>query len=51
VDGSGWQGVYEHLRKDGHSVAVVQNPPLSLADDVAVTRRTIDAQGVLMAAR
>jgi pimeloyl-ACP methyl ester carboxylesterase len=44
VDGSGWQGVYEHLKKDGHSVAVVQNPTISLADDVAVTRRTIDAQ-------
>ena len=44
MDGSGWQGVYEHLKKDGHSVAVVQNPTLSLADDVAVTKRTIDAQ-------
>ena len=43
VDGSGWQGVYEHLRKDGHSVTVVQNPTLSLADDVAVTKRAIDA--------
>jgi pimeloyl-ACP methyl ester carboxylesterase len=43
VDGSGWQGVYEHLKKDGHSVSVVQNPTLSLADDVAVTRRAIDA--------
>jgi pimeloyl-ACP methyl ester carboxylesterase len=45
VDGSGWQGVYEHLKKDGHSVAVVQNPTISLADDVAATKRTIDAQG------
>jgi pimeloyl-ACP methyl ester carboxylesterase len=45
VDGSGWQGVYEHLRRDGHSVSVVQNPTLSLADDVAVTRRAIDAAG------
>jgi pimeloyl-ACP methyl ester carboxylesterase len=43
VDGSGWQGVYEHLTNDGYSVAVVQNPTLSLADDVAVTRRAIDA--------
>jgi pimeloyl-ACP methyl ester carboxylesterase len=43
VDGSGWQGVYEQLRNDGHSVSVVQNPTLSLADDVAVTRRAIDA--------
>ena len=45
VDGSGWQGVYDQLKKDGHSVAVVQNPTLSLADDVDVTRRAIDAQG------
>ena len=43
VDGSGWQGVYEHLKKDGHSVSVVQNPTLSLADDAAATRRAIDA--------
>ena len=39
VDGSGWQGVYEHLKKDGYSVSVVQNPTLSHADDVAVTKR------------
>ena len=44
VDGSGWQGVYEHLTKDGYSVGVVQNPTISLADDVAVTKRAIDAQ-------
>jgi pimeloyl-ACP methyl ester carboxylesterase len=44
VDGSGWQGVYDHLKKDGYSVSVVQNPTLSLADDVAVTKRAIDAQ-------
>jgi pimeloyl-ACP methyl ester carboxylesterase len=44
VDGSGWQGVYEHLKKDGYSVSVVQNPTLSLADDVAVTKRAIEAQ-------
>ena len=45
VDGSGWQGVYEHLKKDGYRVSVVQNPTVSLADDVAVTKRAIDAQG------
>ena len=45
VDGSGWQGVYEQLKKDGYRVSVVQNPTLSLADDVAVTRRAIDAAG------
>src|SRR5262245_50990731 len=44
VDGSGWQGVYEALKKDGYAVSIVQNPTISLADDVAVTRRTLDAQ-------
>jgi pimeloyl-ACP methyl ester carboxylesterase len=44
VDGSGWQGVYEHLKKNGHRVAIVQNPTLSLAGDVAATNRVIDAQ-------
>ena len=44
VDGSGWQGVYNELKKDGYSVSVVQNPTLSHADDVAVTKRVIDAQ-------
>jgi pimeloyl-ACP methyl ester carboxylesterase len=44
VDGSGWEGVYQALRKDGYTVAIVQNPTISLADDVAVTRRVIAAQ-------
>lgn len=44
VDGSGWQGVYSLLRNDGYSVSVVQNPTLSLEDDVAVVKRAIDAQ-------
>jgi pimeloyl-ACP methyl ester carboxylesterase len=44
VDGSGWQGVYDHLKKDGYKVAVVQNPTLSLEGDVAATNRVIDAQ-------
>ncbi len=44
VDGSGWEGVYQALRKHGYAVSIVQNPTLSLADDVAVTRRTLDAQ-------
>ena len=44
VDGSGWQGVYEHLKQDGYNVSVVQNPTVSHADDVAVTKRVIDAQ-------
>ncbi|MDX6265586.1 MAG: hypothetical protein QOD70_326 [Frankiales bacterium] len=44
VDGSGWQQVHDLLSADGYPVAVVQNPTLSLEDDVAVTRRVIDAQ-------
>jgi pimeloyl-ACP methyl ester carboxylesterase len=44
VDGSGWEGVYQILRRDGYPVSVVQNPTTSLADDVAVTRRAIGAQ-------
>ena len=41
VDGSGWQGVYNQLTRDGYEVIVVQNPTTSLADDVAVTKRAI----------
>ena len=44
VDGSGWEGVYKILKKDGYDVTIVQNPTISLADDVAVTRRVIAAQ-------
>ena len=44
VDGSGWQGVYDLLKKDGYNVTIVQNPTTSLVDDVAVTKRTLAAQ-------
>jgi pimeloyl-ACP methyl ester carboxylesterase len=44
VDGSGWAGVFELLRKDGYNVAIVQNPTISLAGDVAATKSVIDAQ-------
>jgi pimeloyl-ACP methyl ester carboxylesterase len=44
VDGSGWEPVYNTLKKNGYRVAIVQNPTISLADDVAVTRRVIAAQ-------
>src|ERR1700733_2956387 len=44
VDGSGWEGVYNILKKDGYNVAVVQNPTTSLADDVAFTKRVVAAQ-------
>jgi pimeloyl-ACP methyl ester carboxylesterase len=45
VDGSGWEGVYDILKKDGYEVSVVQNPTISLAGDVTATKAVIDAQG------
>ena len=42
VDGSGWQGVYDLLTRDGYNVAVVQNPTLSLDGDVATTYQVLD---------
>jgi pimeloyl-ACP methyl ester carboxylesterase len=44
VDGSGWQGVYQQLRKKGYDVTIVQNPTTSLATDVAFTKRAIAEQ-------
>ena len=44
VDGSGWEDVYKILRKDGYNVSIVQNPTISLADDVAATKRVVAAQ-------
>jgi pimeloyl-ACP methyl ester carboxylesterase len=44
VDGSGWQGVYNILKKEGYKVSIVQNPTTSLAEDVAATRRTLAQQ-------
>jgi pimeloyl-ACP methyl ester carboxylesterase len=44
VDGSGWRGVYDILKRDGFNVSVVQNPTLSLAGDAAATKLVIDAQ-------
>jgi pimeloyl-ACP methyl ester carboxylesterase len=44
VDGAGWEGVYKILKKDGYNVSIVQNPTISLQDDVAVTRRILAAQ-------
>jgi pimeloyl-ACP methyl ester carboxylesterase len=44
VDGSGWEDVYKILKKDGYTVSIVQNPTISLADDVAATKRIIALQ-------
>src|SRR6185503_2280835 len=43
VDGAGWEGVYSLLRRDGYSVSIVQNPTISLADDVGATRLILAA--------
>lgn len=44
ADGGGWGEVIPLLEKSGYNVIAVQNPLTSFADDVATTRRVIDAQ-------
>jgi len=44
VDGSGWEGVFRILNENGYDVTVVQNSTISLAGDVAVTKRALAAQ-------
>src|SRR6202158_6625461 len=44
VDGAGWESVYKILKKDGYNVSIVQNPTISLEDDVAVTKRVVATQ-------
>src|SRR5713226_5457400 len=44
VDGAGWEGVYKILKRNGYSVSIVQNPTISLEDDVAVTKRILATQ-------
>jgi pimeloyl-ACP methyl ester carboxylesterase len=44
VDGSGWKSVYTILKTKGFSVSIVQNPTISLADDVLATNRVINVQ-------
>jgi pimeloyl-ACP methyl ester carboxylesterase len=41
VDGAGWEPVYKILKKKGFNVSVVQNPTITLADDVAFTKRVL----------
>jgi pimeloyl-ACP methyl ester carboxylesterase len=43
VDGSGWESVHQALTKKGYRVSIVQHPTVSLADDVAYTKRAIAA--------
>jgi len=44
ADASSWRKVIPLLEKDGFTVTAVQIPLKSLADDVATTKRVIDAQ-------
>ena len=44
VDGSGWEDVYKILKKGGYDVSIAQNPTVSLADDVLVTKRVLATQ-------
>jgi pimeloyl-ACP methyl ester carboxylesterase len=44
ADGSSWSRIIPLLEKDGYYVIAVQNPLTSLDDDIATTKRVIDAQ-------
>ena len=44
ADGSGWNGVYDILTKDGYKVSIVQEPETSFKDDVAATKRILALQ-------
>jgi pimeloyl-ACP methyl ester carboxylesterase len=44
ADGSGWEAVFNILKKDGYTVAVVQHPETSYAEDVKFTKAVIDRQ-------
>jgi pimeloyl-ACP methyl ester carboxylesterase len=44
ADGSSWAKVIPLLDNDGYTVIAVQNPLTSLADDIATTKRVIEAQ-------
>jgi pimeloyl-ACP methyl ester carboxylesterase len=44
ADATGWQKVILLLKKKGFPVVAVQNPLISIADDVATTKRMIESQ-------
>jgi pimeloyl-ACP methyl ester carboxylesterase len=44
ADGSGWEGVYQILRKKGYNVSVVANPNTGLAEDVAAVKLVLARQ-------
>jgi alpha-beta hydrolase superfamily lysophospholipase len=47
ADGTGWQHIIPLLEDAGYPVIAVQNPLTSIADDVATTKRVIDAESLL----
>jgi pimeloyl-ACP methyl ester carboxylesterase len=44
ADATGWQKVIPLLERRGYPVIAVQNPLTSLADDIATTRRVLEAE-------
>ncbi len=42
ADGSGWQGVYDILKKDGYNVKVVGNSNFGLEQDALTTQNVLD---------
>src|ERR1700692_453270 len=44
ADGSGWEGVYDILVKDGYTVSIVQEPETSFREDVTATKRVLAQQ-------
>jgi pimeloyl-ACP methyl ester carboxylesterase len=44
ADATGWQEVITLLQREGYKVRAVQNPLLSLANDVETTKRVIDTE-------
>ena len=44
ADGSGWEGVFQILTKDGYNVTIVQNPLVSLEADVKATQDVLAGQ-------
>jgi len=44
ADGTGWQRVIPPLEEQGYVVTAVQNPMTSLANDIATTKRVLDAE-------
>jgi pimeloyl-ACP methyl ester carboxylesterase len=44
ADGTGWQHIIPLLERNGYPVIAVQNPLTSFADDIATTKRVIDAE-------